>query len=237
MGGRDLVAHLAGAGGVVPAPFQTALDEALDEEAQLQRHGQAVRLQELEARRQQAKILDLGRGAAVIGGALGGGGVQVGRLLQLVGPAGGPFGAQVVLDGEREGDQHADGALDVVALGAGERAVGVEGVDEDGAGQVAHGGVDGGQRVAAVPEAIVRGLVAEHEDEADDDGEGGDLEQSFRAQAVVDIFIQADNQDREQRVADERNQNGAVDGAFDEAQHERPSGQPVSSQATKICVN
>jgi hypothetical protein len=47
---------------------------------------------------------------------------------------------------------------------------------EDGADEVAVCGVDGVEGVAAVPEAVVGGLVAEDEDETDDDGEGGDLQ-------------------------------------------------------------
>jgi hypothetical protein len=50
---------------------------------------------------------------------------------------------------------------------------------EDGADEVAVCCVDGVEGVAAVPEAVVGGLVAEDEDETDDDGEGGDLE-SYR---------------------------------------------------------
>lgn len=74
-----------------------------------------------------------------------------------------------------EGDQNADRPLDVVFLCGCEGCVTVTRVRENGAGQVAVRAVNGAETIATVPEAVVRGLVAEDENEADDDGEGGDL--------------------------------------------------------------
>jgi len=79
----------------------------------------------------------------------------------------------MVLHGVEDRDEDADGALGVVALGGG-GLVGVFGVvvlaaGEEGAGQIADRGYDHGKVVAAVPEAVVGGLIAE------DLGDGGSV--------------------------------------------------------------
>lgn len=68
----------------------------------------------------------------------------------------------MVLHGVEDRDEDADGAVGVVAVGGGGGGVG-RGVaaGEEGAGEVADGGYDYGEVVAAVPEAVVGGLVAE----------------------------------------------------------------------------
>ena len=106
----------------------------------------------------------------------------------------------MVLHGVEDCDKDADGALGVVAarergLTVGARGGGVRVVaaGEEGAGEVADGGYDYGEVIAAVPETVVGGLVAEdllenvrqgkrlrardetYEHETEDDGESGDL--------------------------------------------------------------
>lgn len=104
----------------------------------------------------------------------------------------------MVLHSVEDRDENADGALGVVAVGGG----GLVGVlvgrsvltaGKEGAGEVADGGYDYGEVVAAVPEAVVGGLIAEdlgdggsvwmrermwggrYKHQTDDNGEGGDL--------------------------------------------------------------
>lgn len=72
----------------------------------------------------------------------------------------------MVLHGVEDRDKDADGALGVVAVGGGGLVGGLVGrrgvtAGEEGAGEVADGGYDYGEVVAAVPEAVVGGLIAE----------------------------------------------------------------------------
>ena len=64
----------------------------------------------------------------------------------------------MVLCGVKDSDEDADNAVGFGAVGEG-RAVRV---GEEGAGEVADGGDDYGEVVAAVPEAVVGGLVTEY---------------------------------------------------------------------------
>lgn len=165
-------------GGVVPASLRASLDERIDGEGQLQRQSQAIGLMSLESSRQQAKELLLGAA----------GFLSTNDVCDHVGigdgaPFGAPFRAQIALDGVRKGDKQTDRPLDILLLSVRERAIGVSRGDEDRSGEVTKGGGDGRQRVAAVPEAIVGGLVAEDEDETDDDGQRGDLGRVISIQA------------------------------------------------------
>lgn len=73
-----------------------------------------------------------------------------------------PLRPQVVLDRNEDGEQDADGALGVGALGvAGRLPVRRAAVDEEEAGQVADGGGDGVEVVPAGPESFIRGRVPE----------------------------------------------------------------------------
>lgn len=164
----QLRVHLARARSMEPAPIHPPLDEPVHEERQLQRQPQPLVLMPLHPRGQQARVVRIVRGAPVL------------RHVDAVagdGPRGAPFGAEVVLHGERDRHEDAHGALDVLPLrgGQGLAAGAVVGVGEDGTDQVTDGGVDGVEAVATVPEAVVGGLVAEDEHQTDDDGEGGDL--------------------------------------------------------------
>lgn len=80
----------------------------------------------------------------------------------------------MVLHRVRDGHKDAQGALDVLLFGRGEWGGGLHvtaivAVRGNGADEVADAGGEGIHAVTAVPEAIVGGLVAEDEHEADDD--------------------------------------------------------------------
>ncbi len=80
----------------------------------------------------------------------------------------------MVLHSVEDRDENADGALGVVAVGGGGLAGVLVGrsvltAGKEGAGEVADGGYDYGEVVAAVPEAVVGGLIAE------DLGDGGSV--------------------------------------------------------------
>ena len=165
----ELGLQLGGLRGVEPATSDAALDERFHREQQLQQQTQPFVLVALHARRQQVRVLCVEPGceqAWVPGDVFARGG----------GPGGAPFGAEVVLDGVGDGHEDAEGAFDVGAFGGVEGGVVVAGAGEDGAGDVADAGDDYAEVIAAVPEAVVGCLVAEDEHEADDYGEGGDLE-------------------------------------------------------------
>lgn len=176
--GADLVAHLVGRRRVVPASLGASLDERIDGEGQLQRQPQAVGLVSLESSRQQAEELLLGAA-----GFLSTNDVCNHVWIGDGAPFGAPFRAQIALDGIRKGDKQTDRPLDILLLSVRERAIGVSRRDEDRSGEVTKGGGDGRQTVAAVPEAIVGGLVAEDEDETDDDGQRRDLGRTISIQA------------------------------------------------------
>lgn len=159
--------HLARPGGVKPAPIDAPLDEPIHEERQLQRQSQSIALMPLQPLRQQARVVDVEHRPAGVRHV-----VAHGRAER---PRRAPFGAEMVLHSEGDGHEDADGALDVGPLRGGHGRRGGVAVGEDGADQVADGGVHGIQAVAAVPEAVVGGLVPEDEHQTDDDGEGGDL--------------------------------------------------------------
>lgn len=67
----------------------------------------------------------------------------------------------MILDGVEDCDEHPDGALGVGCFGGGGGEGGGVAAGEEGAGEVADGGYDHGEVVAAVPKAIVGGLIAE----------------------------------------------------------------------------
>ena len=76
------------------------------------------------------------------------------------------FCSQVMLDSVEYGDQTAHDAVGVALLGVAGFAVLVAAVDEADAREVAHAGHDGGEAVAAGPEPVVAGGVAEDEHQA-----------------------------------------------------------------------
>lgn len=124
----------------------------------------------------------------------------------------------MVLDGIHDRDE---GLYDLLCLGA-VLVVVVGPTDEEGAREVSHTIDDGLQPGAAAPVAVVRGAIAEDEHEADDDGEGGH-DGGGDAEVVGAVGVEGDDKEREERVDGDGDDDGVVDGAFDEAEGERPS--------------
>lgn len=170
----DLVAHLVGGRRIIPASLQATLDKRFDRECQLKRQPESVRLVCLKSSRQQAKKLLTGASSFL----------SANDVCYHVGVGDGPpfyapFSTQIALDGIRKGDEQPYRSFDILLLSICQRAVGISRSDEDGSGEVAQGGGDCSQTVAAIPEAIVGRLVAEDENETDDDGQRRDLCNSF----------------------------------------------------------
>ena len=129
-----------------PPSIEPLFDILLHEERQLQHQPQSPIIAPIQPLWQQITIL--GRQSSVPRGGID---------CRSGNDVGAPAGAEMVLGGVEDGDEDADDTLGFDAVGEG-RAVGV---GEEGAGEVADGGYDYGEVVAAVPETVVGGLVAE----------------------------------------------------------------------------
>ena len=139
--------HLRGLRGLDEALVAAALDVGFDVESELEGEAEAFVVEAREAGGEEVGVFGFG-GRGGVGGGDGTAGDDVAA----------PVGAEVVFGGVEDGDEDFDGAFGGGTGGWG----GGGGVDgEDCAGEVADGGDDGGEEEAAVPEAIVGGLVAE----------------------------------------------------------------------------
>ena len=104
--GVELHLHLAGLRRVEPAPLEAAPDVHLHHEGELQRQSQPLVVEALQAFGQELAVF--GEQGCVARG---------GRDCRAGHDGRAPVGAEVVLHGVQDGDEHSDGALRVGAVG------------------------------------------------------------------------------------------------------------------------
>ena len=135
-----------------PAPFVASLDVLFHEERELQWYPNPFVVQSHQPRGYQVAVLGVeGRLA---------GGSQCGARNDT----GAPIRTQMILGVEEDGGENSGDAFGVCAVGFSGGAVvgiGVEAAGEKHAGEVADGGDDFGEVIAAFPEAVVGCLIAE----------------------------------------------------------------------------